>query len=131
MAISQGGSKLVLIVDDERDLLDLINYVVRKDGLRTELAKDGATALERIAFLKPDLIILDLLMPRMSGVAVLNQMKTGSAAKIPVIVLTAAGYFARKENVAQFPNVVAVLEKPVPNDRLRSAILTALGRAAT
>ncbi len=60
--------KKVLIVDDEVDILEIISYNLIKEGYEILTAKNGIEALEKIAPFKPDLIILDIMMPKMSGV---------------------------------------------------------------
>jgi CheY-like chemotaxis protein len=123
--------KLILVVDDERDLLDIVKFAVAKDGLKIEFARNGASALEKIPTLKPDLIVLDLMLPMISGLDILAQMKGSESAKTPVIVMTAVAAFAKpRQEAAKFPNVIAVLEKPVPMEKLREMILMGLSGVA-
>ncbi len=60
--------KKVLIVDDEADILEIISYNLIKEGYEIMTAKNGIEAVEKLASFKPDLIILDIMMPKMSGV---------------------------------------------------------------
>ena len=62
--------KKVLIVDDEADILEIISYNLIKEGYEVQTAKNGIEALDKIGPFKPDLIILDIMMPKMSGVEV-------------------------------------------------------------
>jgi two-component system phosphate regulon response regulator PhoB len=89
----QGGRKpLVLVVDDERDTAELIRDTLRDEGLRTQVAHHGRQALALIARKRPDLVILDIMMPEMSGFEVLEALgREPSTAAIPVVVLTARG----------------------------------------
>lgn len=120
-------AKLVLVVDDERDIFEIIRLLLEPDGLRVEGAKNGALALERIASLKPDLIVLDLMLPLVSGVDILQQLQGKEAAKIPVVVLSALGEAAAaRQQAVRFPNVKSVVGKPCSNEELRKRILEAL-----
>jgi adenylate cyclase len=87
-----GREPTVLVVDDEHDTAEMIRDTLRTEGLRTQVAHHGRQALELIARKRPDLVILDIMMPEMSGFEVLEALardKTTSA--IPVVVLTARG----------------------------------------
>src|SRR6266540_1832485 len=82
----------VLVVDDEHDTAELIRDTLRSEGLRTQVAHDGRRALELIARKGPDLVILDIMMPEMSGFEVLEALARDQATStIPVLVLTARG----------------------------------------
>jgi DNA-binding response OmpR family regulator len=89
-----GGARepTVLVVDDEHDTAELIRDTLRTEGLRTQVAHHGRQALELIARKKPDLVILDIMMPEMSGFEVLEALgRDQGTAGIPVLVLTARG----------------------------------------
>lgn len=81
-----GGKPLVLVVDDEPGILRLINLVLSNDGFRVELAENGAEALHVAEHRRPDLIILDLRLPEMSGLEVMRRIRERMAT--PVILLT-------------------------------------------
>jgi signal transduction histidine kinase/DNA-binding response OmpR family regulator len=82
----------VLVVDDERDTAELIRDTLRNEGLRTQVAHHGRQALELIARKRPDLVILDIMMPEMSGFEVLEALaRDHTTSAIPVLVLTARG----------------------------------------
>jgi signal transduction histidine kinase/DNA-binding response OmpR family regulator len=82
----------VLVVDDEHDTAELIRDTLRGEGLRTQVAHHGRQALELIARKRPDLVILDIMMPEMSGFEVLEALaRDEKTAAIPVLVLTARG----------------------------------------
>lgn len=66
----EANFKKVLIADDEPDILEIISYNLIKEGYEILTAKNGIEALERISSFKPDLVILDIMMPKMSGVEV-------------------------------------------------------------
>jgi len=80
----------ILVVEDEPDLRELIAYNLRIDGHEVEIACDGAEALKEVERERPDLILLDLMMPRLSGQQVAERLKQAPAtSSIPIIMLTA------------------------------------------
>lgn len=80
----------VLIVDDNNDSLQILAEIVEKSGCRSTLAVDGEQALKYLELVKPDLILLDIMMPKMDGYEVCNRLKQNIDLKdIPVIFLTA------------------------------------------
>jgi two-component system, OmpR family, phosphate regulon response regulator PhoB len=82
----------VLIVDDERDLVQVIEFNLRQAGFETVSAYDGEQALAAVRFKLPDLIILDLMLPDIPGTEVCRSLKSNARTKpIPVIMLTARG----------------------------------------
>ncbi len=80
--------KKVLIVDDEPDTLELIKLVLESGGFETMLAANGMEALAQIERTKPDLVLLDIMMPDMDGWDVFRRIKEINP-KIPVAILTA------------------------------------------
>jgi signal transduction histidine kinase/DNA-binding response OmpR family regulator len=89
---TSGRRPTVLVVDDERDTAELIRETLRHEGLRPLVAHDGREALEQIARRRPDVVILDIMMPEMSGFEVLEALhRDRNLSRIPVLVLTARG----------------------------------------
>lgn len=86
----EANLKKVLIVDDEPDILEIISYNLIKEGYEIATAKDGLEALEKIASFKPNLVILDIMMPKMDGVEVCKIVRSKPAFNdILIIFLTA------------------------------------------
>lgn len=82
----------ILLVDDDPLLVRMYQKKMENDGYEVETANDGDMALEKVAKFKPDLILLDIMMPNVNGYEVLTQLKkTKGTAKIPVILLTNVG----------------------------------------
>ncbi|MEY2668360.1 MAG: hypothetical protein RJA59_998 [Pseudomonadota bacterium] len=82
----------VLVVDDERDLVSLLDFNLRQSGFETTLAYAGEEALNAARRRPPDLVLLDLMLPDMSGTEVCRQLKSDPRTRaVPVIVLTARG----------------------------------------
>ena len=82
----------VLIVEDEKDIRELIDYNLRKQGFRTETARDGAEALRKIRDGKAGLIILDLMLPEIDGMELCKLIKSDpeqAVRRLPVVMLTA------------------------------------------
>ncbi len=68
--------KKVLIVDDEPDILEIVSYNLLKEGYDIQTAKNGLEALEKVSVFKPDLVILDIMMPKMTGVEVCQILRS-------------------------------------------------------
>jgi two-component system, OmpR family, alkaline phosphatase synthesis response regulator PhoP len=80
----------ILIVDDEKDIVKMIDYNLKKEGYRTVLCYDGQDALDAVRKEHPDLVVLDLMLPEVDGFDVCKALKKEpSTAKIPIIMLTA------------------------------------------
>lgn len=83
---------LVLIVEDEPSLVALLRYNLEKSGYRVDEAVDGQEALLKVQEEKPDLILLDWMLPQMSGLEVCRQVRRSQTSRnIPIIMLTARG----------------------------------------
>lgn len=82
----------ILVVDDEQDLLDLIEYNLKKEGFDVLKAEDGEEGIEVARKEKPSLVLLDIMMPKMDGLEVVEVMRDDKDLKrIPIIFLTARG----------------------------------------
>ena len=83
---------LILVTEDEAALLAMLRYNLEKEGYRVEEACDGQEALLKVAEERPDLILLDWMLPRLSGLEVCRQLRRSSDTRsIPIIMLTARG----------------------------------------
>ncbi len=92
MARSSSGKKAtsVLIVDDEDDILDLLTYNFERAGYSTQTARDGLEALESATQDAPDLVILDVMMPRLDGLETCRRFRRDPRLRhIPILILTA------------------------------------------
>jgi two-component system response regulator RegX3 len=81
------SQEMVLVVEDEEAFVDALTVGLRKEGFRVEVARDGAEALARFDELSPDLVLLDLMLPRISGVDVCRELRRRS--QVPIIMVTA------------------------------------------
>jgi len=114
MAEPDEKAKLVLIIDDDDGVRDLLTFMVKKEGFRAEVAVDGEEGVQKAERLRPDLILLDLMMPRYGGFEVLRQLQGSDLSRIPIVIITGR-YTDRStaEMIRQESNVVDFLEKPL------------------
>ena len=90
-------AETILVVDDDADILDLLEMSITSDGFNVITAANGPNALSEAKANSPDLILLDLMMPDMDGIEVINKLKADSATcTIPVIMLTARTQISEK-----------------------------------
>ena len=81
-----------LIVEDEKSLLELLKFNFVKDGFAIDTATDGETALEKILYKAPDILILDWMLPKLSGIELCRRIRKNKELKnLPIIMLTARG----------------------------------------
>ena len=82
----------VLVVDDEPTITDVVSRYLQRAGYETHSAADGPAALQRAAEARPDLVVLDLMLPGMDGLEVMRRLRAaGNGRRLPVILLTAKG----------------------------------------
>jgi CheY-like chemotaxis protein len=104
----------VLVVDDSKDMRDLLREVLDSAGWQVKVASTGQRAMRLMASQRPDVVLIDLLMPGMNGFTLRSAMlRDPRLASIPVIILSA--YWARPSETL---DAAAVLPKPVNIDRL-------------
>lgn len=121
----------VLIVDDDADVRVFVSTVVEENNHTSIVAKNGEEALAKIKEEKPDLVILDVLMPKRSGIKLYRELKTDdSHKKIPIIMLSGIAkrtFLRSQEALTEFgeegvPEPEAYLEKPVEPEELAETI---------
>ena len=84
--------KKILIIEDEEIMIDLLQKKLTVEGYEISVARDGKEGLEKMKEVKPDLILLDIIMPKMGGFEVMEEMqKDRELKKIPVIVVSNSG----------------------------------------
>ena len=125
---AEAASKLILIVDDDPSTETVLDHIVKREGFRTSLAKDGQEALDRAREQVPDLIIMDLMMPRMGGFEAIRAIQAVCDARVPVVVNTARRIDPEMiVTLRAEANVLEILAKPTDFGRLIQLIHATLG----
>jgi len=120
------GSARILLVDDEQAVQTLLSYPLRKDGYEVISAHDGQEALQRFAEQRFDLVVLDLMLPKMDGIEVCRRLRSRS--QVPIIMLTAKGDEIDKV-VGLEMGADDYITKPFSMREFRSRIKAALRRS--
>jgi DNA-binding response OmpR family regulator len=121
-------TKTILVVDDDQELSDGLRVVLEKQGFRVFQARDGQNGKNMIYQHHPDLVILDMMMPRMGGYPVLEHFK-GKADAPPIIMIT-ANEGSRHKAYAEYLGVVEYLRKPFAMEKLLESVHRGLAAAA-
>jgi two-component system phosphate regulon response regulator PhoB len=128
--------KRVLLVDDDADVTKFVSKLVERAGYQAVVAKDGVEGMGKVREDKPDLIILDVLMPKESGIRMYRELKTDELFKdIPVIMLSAIApesFFRSQKVLDEFagktvPEPQAYIEKPEEPEELIALMYKILG----
>jgi DNA-binding response OmpR family regulator len=117
--------KLILIVDDDHELSDGIRAVLENQGHKVMQARDGQQGKQMVYNHRPDLMILDMMMPRMGGYPVLEHFK-GKTDAPPIIMIT-ANEGSRHKAYAEYLGVIDYIRKPFAMERLLEAVDKGLG----
>lgn len=102
----------VLIVDDDRDVVESFDAALQAEGALTQIAQDGNRAVEICLEDPPDLVILDMMLPKRSGFLALERIKGYDGA--PIVLMVTANEGKRHQAYAESLGVDAYLQKPVP-----------------
>jgi two-component system phosphate regulon response regulator PhoB len=128
--------KRVLIVDDDADVTKFVSKLVERAGYQAVVAKNGMEGMGKVREDKPDLIILDVLMPKESGIRMYRELKTDELFKdIPVVMLSAIApesFFRSQKVLDEFagqsvPEPEAYIEKPEEPEELIALMNKILG----
>ena len=120
--------KKVVCVEDTPEIIDLIRLILKRKGFDFSGATGGHTGLELMRTLKPDLVLLDLMMPEMDGWEVYRQMKADPALKdIPVIIVTAKAQSIDQIHGLHIAKVDDYVTKPFRPQILLNSVERALG----
>ena len=120
--------KTILIVDDDIELVDGLRMLLERQGYRVIRASDGHQGKQAIYQQRPDLVILDMMMPRMGGYPVLEHFK-GKADAPPIIMIT-ANEGSRHKAYAEYLGVVDYIRKPFAMEKLLESVTRGLEQAA-
>ena len=125
--ITKMGTKKILVADDEESIQELFGAYLTQAGFQVEFADSGTAALKKLESKEHHLLILDVMMPGKSGVAVINALLKRSQTYPPIIVVS--GQFVKNEDrtvFLEYPNVDGYLTKPVDHAQFMTAVQTAL-----
>ncbi len=121
--------KTILVVDDDVELSDGLRMVLEKQGYRVIQARDGQQGQRLVYQQRPNLVILDMMMPRMGGYPVLEHFR--GKTDVPPIIMITANEGSRHKAYAEYLGVVDYIRKPFAMERLLEAVERALkGEAA-
>src|SRR6267142_5062294 len=87
-----GEMKRVLLIEDDRDIVELVRYNLEREGFQVAAANDGATGLVQLRKTPPDMLLLDLMLPKLSGLEICRDIRRDQALnRLPILMLTARG----------------------------------------
>ena len=115
--------RTVLVIEDDPAIGNMLSTLLAVEGYRPVLVVDGLEGLEAARSLRPSLITLDLSLPTMDGLQILDRLDDGAAARTPVIIVSA---YTDRLTPAHRARVSAILTKPFEIDTLLSCITAAL-----
>jgi len=120
-------AKKILVIDDEADLREILQILLEDEGYEIKTAADGVQGLRSLNRFKPDLILLDISMPRMDGFEVLERLRAyPKTVQVPVIMLTARGK-STDILAAKKLKVLDYLIKPFQADELFNVVKKHIG----
>lgn len=133
-----GAGRSVLVIEDEASIAEAIRFILRRDGWSVSIHDSGHQALARIAALRPDLVVLDVMLPGASGLDVLQALRLDPAtAALPVILLSARGQTLARDlhrhlsgaadGPGPAPGPTLFMSKPFANAELLAAVRQLVG----
>lgn len=127
--MTENTKKIILCIEDENEMIDLIRLILTRRGFEVIGATSGASGLEIIRDTRPDLILLDLMMPEMDGWEVYQQIKSDEASQnIPVIVVTAKAQSIDRVLGLHIAKVDDYITKPFSPQEILDSIESVLNR---
>ncbi|WP_107496952.1 response regulator [Thalassobius sp. I31.1] len=115
-------AKTVLLIEDEPNIVEAIRFLLARDGWRVETHGRGDTAMDAVAKHQPDLIVLDVMLPKRSGFDILRDLRAAEDTRhLPVMMLTARGQSKDREMAEQY-GVSRFMTKPFSNTEMLDAV---------
>lgn len=112
----------VVLIEDEQNIVEAIRFLLSREGWTVSTHQDGTDALEVIRAAKPDLVILDIMLPGRSGMEILRDLREEEDLKsLPVLMLTARGQ-AKDREMAEQAGVSRFMTKPFSNTEVVTAV---------
>jgi DNA-binding response OmpR family regulator len=121
-------TRTILIVDDDIELSDGLRAVLERQGFKVIQARDGHQGKQAVYAQRPDLVILDMMMPRMGGYPVLEHFR--DKADAPPIIMITANEGSRHKAYAEYLGVIDYIRKPFAMERLLEAVEKGLKASA-
>ena len=121
-----GGS--VLLIEDEPNIIEAIRFILSRDGWRVDTHSDGLTALDAVRARRPDLVVLDVMLPNRSGYDILHDLRVDPEFKeLPVLMLTARGQKKDRE-LAEKLGASSFMTKPFSNGEVLATVRALVGK---
>ncbi len=118
--------KHVLVVDDDAEIAESIKFALKAKGMKVSIARDGNQGVAFAETHSPDLVILDMMMPKRSGFLVLERLRQTSDSPVPVIMIT-GNEGQRHQEYAELLGVSDYIHKPFTMDRLLDSVQNLIG----
>ncbi|TDE38033.1 response regulator transcription factor [Antarcticimicrobium sediminis] len=120
----------VLLIEDEANIAEAIRFLLTRDGWQVDTHADGSDAVEVVCAAKPDLVILDMMLPGKSGMDILRELRAiDGLHDLPVLMLTARGQ-SRDRDMAEKAGVSRFMTKPFSNIEVLTAVRDLLAQAS-
>ena len=114
--------KHVLLIEDETNIIEAIRFLLSREGWQVDTHSDGATAVETVRATRPDLLMLDYMLPGKNGMDILKELRADpDFARLPILMLTARGQ-SRDRDEAERAGVSRFMTKPFSNVEVLTAV---------
>jgi DNA-binding response OmpR family regulator len=118
-------AKKVLVIDDEPEMLSLVKFTLEQGGFEVHTCDNGRTAWDEIAKVKPDVLVLDVMLPGIDGYSLQLKMSQDPSTKdLPIVILTALE--PSKTLFQKFPQVAGFMTKPFKTEELLKTVKSAV-----
>ena len=120
----------VLLIEDEPNIIEAIRFLLTREGWEVAAHSDGTDAVEVVRAARPDLVILDMMLPGKSGMDILRELREiAELAALPVLMLTARGQ-SRDRDMAEKAGVSRFMTKPFSNTEVLTAVRDLVAQAS-
>ncbi|WP_420010589.1 response regulator transcription factor [Tateyamaria sp.] len=114
--------KHVLLIEDEMNIIEAVRFLLSREGWQVDTHSDGMTAVDAIRQMRPNLVILDYMLPGKNGLDILTELREdGDFSELPVLMLTARGQ-SRDREMAEKAGVSRFMTKPFSNTEVVTAV---------
>ncbi len=118
----------VLLIEDEPNIIEAIRFILSRDGWRVDTHSDGSTAMDAVRERKPDIIILDVMLPNRSGFDILSDLRSDAdLGQTPVLMLTARGQKKDRERAVEI-GASRFMTKPFSNAEVLASVRELTGQ---